>query len=201
VRRLAVGLGRDEHVDADLEPRRLVDDLVSTAGLGEAARGRVDVEALHARDATTEHTKPIMATLSYGKRSTREGAMRGGRWIIGVLAALGMLATAAPIAAKDGDVVVRGTCTKASTSKLKLSEEDGRIEVEFEVDQNRNGVRWTVTLRRPTTVLLRTTRVTRAPSGSFEVRRVVGDLAGPDRITARATSPSGEVCTATGTFR
>ena len=99
--------------------------------------------------------------------------------------------------AKDGDVLVRGTCTNASSSKLKLSEEDGRIEVEFEVDQNRNGVRWTVVLRRPSTVLLRTTRVTRGPSGSFELRRVVADLAGRDRISARATSPSGEVCRAT----
>ena len=102
--------------------------------------------------------------------------------------------------AKDGDVLVRGACTKASSSKLKLSEEDGRIEVEFEVDQNRNGVRWTVVLRRPATVLVRTTRVTRGPSGSFELRRVVADLAGADRITARATSPSGEVCRATAAF-
>ncbi len=102
--------------------------------------------------------------------------------------------------AKDGDVLVRGTCTQATTSKLKLSEEDGRIEVELEVDQNRNGVRWTVVLRRPSTVLVRTTRVTRGPSGSFEVRRVVADLAGRDRITARATSPSGEVCRATAAF-
>ena len=102
--------------------------------------------------------------------------------------------------AKDGDVLVRGTCTKASASKLKLSEEDGRIEVEFEVDQNRNGVRWTVVLRRPSTVLLRTTRVTRAPSGSFELRRVVADLVGRDRVSVRATSPSGEVCRATAAF-
>ena len=102
--------------------------------------------------------------------------------------------------AKDGDVLVRGACTKASSSKLKLSEEDGRIEVEFEVDQNRNGVRWTIVLRRPATVLVRTTRVTRGPSGSFELRRVVADLAGADRITARATSPSGEVCRATAAF-
>jgi len=102
--------------------------------------------------------------------------------------------------AKDGDVLVRGTCTKASAAKLKLSEEDGRIEVEFEVDQNRNGVRWSVVLRRPATVLLRTTRLTRPPSGSFELRRVVADLAGRDRISARATSPSGEVCRATAAF-
>ena len=103
--------------------------------------------------------------------------------------------------AKDGDVLVQGTCTGPSSSKLKLSEEDGRIEVEFEVDQNRNGVRWTVTLRRPTALLVRTTRVTRGPSGSFELRRVVGDRAGPDRIIARATRSSGEVCRAAATFR
>ena len=115
---------------------------------------------------------------------------------IGAAALVAIPATSA----KDGDVLVRGTCTKASSSKLKLSEEDGRIEVEFEVDQNRNGVRWTVVLRRPATVLARTTRVTRGPSGSFELRRVVADLAGADRITARATSPSGEVCRATAAF-
>jgi hypothetical protein len=38
--------------------------------------------------------------------------------------------------------------------------------------------------------------VTRAPSGSFSVERKIGDPAGSDRISARATSPSGEVCKA-----
>ncbi|HEX6010142.1 MAG TPA: hypothetical protein VFZ50_08570 [Actinomycetota bacterium] len=117
------------------------------------------------------------------------------------VAALATALLAVPTtSAKDGDVLVRGACTGATTSKLKLSEEDGRIEVEFEVDQNRNGVRWTVTLRRPTALLVRTIRVTRGPSGSFELRRVVGNRAGPDRIIARATRSSGEVCRAAATF-
>jgi len=120
--------------------------------------------------------------------------------LMAILVGVAALDVAAPALAKDGDKLVRGTCTAASTAKLKLSEEDGRIEVEFEVDQNRTGVRWQVVLRRPNVVLVRTTRVTRAPSGSFEIRRVVADLAGTDRITARATSPSGEVCRATATF-
>jgi len=102
--------------------------------------------------------------------------------------------------AKDGDVRVRGVCTKASASKLKLSAEDGRIEVEFEVDQNRNGVRWTVVLRRGAQVIVRGTRITRPPSGSFEFRRLVSNLAGRDAINARATSPSGEVCKASAVF-
>ena len=117
-----------------------------------------------------------------------------------VLAVFVALVVLAPAAAKDGDVLVRGTCTGPSSSKLKLSEEDGRIEVEFEVDQNRNGVRWSVVLRRPSFVVARAVAVTRGPSGSFELRRVVADLAGSDRITARATRASGEVCRATATF-
>jgi len=115
------------------------------------------------------------------------------------LAVLVALVVLAPAAAKDGDVLVRGTCTGPSSSKLKLSEEDGRIEVEFEVDQNRNGVRWSVVLRRPTAVVASATALTRGPSGSFELRRVVGNRAGDDRITARATRASGEVCRATAT--
>lgn len=121
--------------------------------------------------------------------------------IIAVVAALAVALAAAPAGvAKDGDVRVRGTCTKSSTSKLKLSEEDGRIEVEFEVDQNRNGVRWNVQLFQEGGRIARMTRVTRGPSGSFEARVLAPDTAGKDAFRARATSPSGEVCTARASF-
>ena len=103
--------------------------------------------------------------------------------------------------AKDGDLRIKGTCTSAATSKLKLGAEDGGIEVEFEVDQNRNGVPWRVTLRRNGVLVASTTATTRAPSGSFTVRRVVRDNPGsPDRIVAVATSPSGATCRAAGSF-
>ena len=116
------------------------------------------------------------------------------------LAALVAALAAGPAVAKDGDILRAGTCTQASTSKLKLSPENGRIEVEFEVDQNRNGVRWTVTLQRNGRRIARLVRTTRAPSGSFEARVVAGNGAGPDAFRARAASPSGEVCTARATF-
>lgn len=61
-----------------------------------------------------------------------------------------LVVTAAGLA-KDGDVLVRGTCTKSSTSKLKLSREDDRVEAEFEVDQNRSGVTWRIVLERSET--------------------------------------------------
>ena len=98
--------------------------------------------------------------------------------------------------AKSGDVVVRGSCTKASTSKLKLRLDNSRIQTEFEVDQNRNGVVWNVTLVRNGVRAVSTTAMTQAPSGSFTVRRLLTNGAGTDTITARATSPSGEICTA-----
>ena len=116
-------------------------------------------------------------------------------------AVAGLLALgASPVAsAKDGDVRAVGSCTKSSTSKIKLSEEDGRIEVEFEVDQNRNGVRWTVAIRQRGQVVRRLVRVTRGPSGSFEARVVVPNGPGSDRIAATA-SRSGERCSAAATF-
>jgi hypothetical protein len=111
--------------------------------------------------------------------------------------AVGFAALAlAPLAsAKGGNSVrVSGTCTKSSTAKLKLSREDGRIEVEFQVDQNRNGVPWKVTLRRNGSLVTATTATTHAPSGSFSLRRVISGAHGT--VVAAATRSSGERCTA-----
>ncbi len=127
--------------------------------------------------------------------------MIGLRRLSVLAAALGMATAMAPAGlAKDGDVLVRGSCTQSSTSKLKLSRENGQVEVEFEVDQNRNGVTWQIVLERNGARVFRGARTTRPPSGSFEARRVVSDTAAADRFRARATSPSGEVCTARASF-
>ena len=102
----------------------------------------------------------------------------------------------ATAAANDDDVERAGHCTGSTSAEIKLSPEDGRTETEFEVDQNRNGVTWQVTLRRNGSVVARTQATTRGPSGSFELRRVLANGPGTDSISARAVSPSGEVCTA-----
>jgi hypothetical protein len=118
--------------------------------------------------------------------------------LLTVLAAVLALG-AMPALAKDGDVLVRGTCTGQSTAKLKLSPENGRIEVEFEVDQNRNGVRWKVVLTRNGAKAAELVRVTRGPSGSFTARRVLANGAGADVVRATATR-NGERCSARATF-
>jgi hypothetical protein len=98
----------------------------------------------------------------------------------------------------DGETRVTGRCTGRSTAKFKVKPDDGRVEAEFEVDQNRNGVTWRVRLRRGNRTLVSTRATTRAPSGSFSVERKVP--AGRGAITATATSPSGEVCRARATI-
>lgn len=118
-----------------------------------------------------------------------------------VVFAAALAVAVAPASAGDRrDVEKEGRCSQGSEWELELSGENGRIEVEFEVDQDRSGVRWTVVLRQRGTVFFRGVRTTRPPSGSFTVRRVVPDRPGPDRITARATRRSGEVCRASAVW-
>ena len=113
------------------------------------------------------------------------------------------LVAAAPMgaAAKDGDIIRTGSCSGATDWKLKLSPEDGGIEVEFEVDQNRNGQTWDVKLKKDGARFWGGQRITRAPSGSFSVRQVTSDGAGSERIVGIATNvASGEVCRGSATF-
>jgi hypothetical protein len=117
--------------------------------------------------------------------------------LIPLTALAALLAAAAPSPAKDSDgrVARSGDCTGASNWKLKAKPDDGRLEVEFEVDQNRNGVLWKVKLRRNDKTLVSTNRRTQAPSGSFSLERRIGDPAGKDKISAVATR-NGESCRA-----
>jgi hypothetical protein len=113
------------------------------------------------------------------------------------LFAVALLAVPAAFAkaAKRPAVRIQGVCTKQSTSKMKLGREDRGIEVEFQVDQNRNNVPWKVTLRRNGSRIASFTARTHAPSGSFEIRRVIAGRLAADRIIAVA-SRSGETCKA-----
>ena len=115
--------------------------------------------------------------------------------VAAVVAAVVALVAVPAAIAKDGDVLRRGACTGPSTSKIKLSPEDGRIEVEFEVDQTRNGVRWNVVISQNGRPVARLTRVTRGASGSFEARIVRPNRAGTDTFAATATR-AGETCRA-----
>ncbi|HEV3480457.1 MAG TPA: hypothetical protein VG144_13550 [Gaiellaceae bacterium] len=115
-----------------------------------------------------------------------------------ILTAL-LVAAAVPTVASgrtDPGVLKTGRCSNGAGWKLKAKHDDGLIDVEFEVDQNVNGRRWSVTLRRDGTRVFRGIRTTRPPSGSFEINRRIGNPAGPDRITAVARAVAGGTCRA-----
>ena len=118
----------------------------------------------------------------------------------GVLAT-GMFVTAPFVAAKGTDVVKTGNCSMSSDWKLKVGPDNGRLEVEFEVDQNRNGQPWNVTLKHNGSVFFSGQRTTQAPSGSFSVTKFTANSAGTDTIVGKAVNPkTGEVCKGTINF-
>ena len=72
------------------------------------------------------------------------------------LIGVAMLSLPLGVAAKHGDAIIRtGNCTGASDWKLKAKPDNGKIEVEFEVDSNVNGQTWNVTLKDNGSVVLR----------------------------------------------
>ena len=115
-----------------------------------------------------------------------------------LLAGIIALGVAGPIAAKSTDSIIRGACSGTSDYKLKVGPENSRLEVEFEVDSNRVGQVWGVTITDNGRTVLRSSARTVAPSGSFTVRAVTANQAGRDAFVAVArNSATGEVCRAT----
>ncbi len=120
---------------------------------------------------------------------------------VALMAALVLVAPAQIASAGDRDVIREGSCDGQSDWKLKVSPEDGGLEVEFEVDQNVTGDRWRVKIRHDGDLEFNRIRTTRGPSGSFEVRIVENDGPGSDVFRGRARNLStGEVCAGSATF-
>jgi hypothetical protein len=97
--------------------------------------------------------------------------------------------------ANEDDVITRGGCSRYATWKLKAKPDDGRLEVEGEVDSNHRGQTWKWKILHDGSVSYHGTATTGGPSGSFEIRRRVVDSPGVDHIGWRARNPrSGERC-------
>jgi hypothetical protein len=115
-----------------------------------------------------------------------------------VLIALVTVAMAPPAVAssqKSPEILRSGTCSGGGTWKLKGGVDDGLLDIEFEVDQNRNGRRWSVVVTRDGRRVFSGVRITRPPSGSFELSRRFANPAGRDRIVAVARNRAdGRVC-------
>lgn len=117
-----------------------------------------------------------------------------GSLAIGVMA-VGMLAFPATMAAKGASVIHTGNCSASSDWKLKAKPDNGKLEVEFEVDQNVNSQVWRVKLKDNGSTFWHGLRTTHSPSGSFSVTKRTANNAGTDTITGRAVNlRTGEVC-------
>jgi hypothetical protein len=112
---------------------------------------------------------------------------------VGLVAAV----TSPALASGGGGPEVRrsGACTHAAVWKLKAKSDDGRIEVEGQVDSNRIGQKWRWRVFHDGRMSTHGFSRTKAPSGSFSVERLLVNTPGPDRIGWRAFNPrSGERC-------
>lgn len=93
----------------------------------------------------------------------------------------------------DDRVITTGSCSGTADWKLKVKTDDGRLEVEGEIDSNVSGQQWRWTLSHNGSVSDRGTGTTTGRSGSFEVERKIVNLAGTDAVAFRAVR-DGQVC-------
>ena len=101
-----------------------------------------------------------------------------------------LVATAAPAFASGGGgggVSSSGACTNGGHFELKAKHDDGKIEMEYQVDSNRVGQVWAVRITDNGKVVVSRHATTAPPSDSFTIRKVIADQPGLDKIHAHAT--------------
>src|ERR1700712_6051339 len=135
--------------------------------------------------ALSVHTGEATETMMAHNTVRRSGAVLA---LTAALAIPTVVLAAAPAQAQGGSGVrAQGSCGAGITWKLKAKHDNGRIEVEYEVDSNRVGQVWTVGLTDNNVRVFSGQRRTVAPSGSFTVRGLTTDRSGIDVIRSRAT--------------
>ena len=127
--------------------------------------------------------------------------------LVGLMAATVLGTAPAAFASHDSGrsggsgVEKRGTCSMGSQWKVKADFENSGLETEFEVDSNVVGQTWKVRLSDNGQVYFKGQRVTQAPSGSFEVRKLTANQAGSDTIKGEAINlATGETCSGSVTI-
>lgn len=121
---------------------------------------------------------------------------------LALTALAGPLASVAPASASGGDAVrTHGGCQGPAVWKLKAKADNGRIELEGEVDSNRTGQVWAWKIKHNGSVSFRGKSTTAGRSGSFSVERRMTNVAGTDNFVFRAVHrATGDVCRGTISF-
>jgi hypothetical protein len=111
---------------------------------------------------------------------------------VATLAIAATVLTPSVAEAGSDDNLRSGACSGIADWKMQAGPQNGRVEVEFEVDANVRGQRWNVAIFHGDRRVMRTQRTTGVRSGSFTVRLVENNRAGgADRFRARAVRVGG----------
>jgi hypothetical protein len=116
--------------------------------------------------------------------------------LVAASAVAASLVLAAPAMADDDDddrVIRTGSCSGSADWKLKVETDDGRLEVEGEVDSNTSGQKWAWKIKDNGHLVAKGSATTGGPSGSFDVERKTTDRVGTDRVVFKA-SYAGQKC-------
>ena len=111
------------------------------------------------------------------------------------LSTVALLPATAHASGSDERVQRSGACA-TGVWKLKAKPDDGRLEVEFEIDTNRSGQTWRVRIKDNGSTVFNANRTTGGRSGSFSVELKTANRAGTDTIKATATR-NGTSCSGT----
>jgi hypothetical protein len=98
----------------------------------------------------------------------------------------------------DNRVRTTATCSGGLHAELKLKADDGRIEVEAEIEHLPSTRPWSIVLIADRTVAWRGT--IRPTGRTIKLERRLPDLPGADQIGLRAAGPGGLACRATATL-
>lgn len=128
----------------------------------------------------TDMHKTIVATIAAGAALATAG----------ILAAP---ASAAPARPAEVERETMGSCSAGARWDLNLEREFGVIDIDFEIDAATPGEKWTVSITRNGSKVLRVSQVADR-EGEIDVNHIVRDRAGSDRIAVSATSASGQTC-------
>jgi hypothetical protein len=117
---------------------------------------------------------------------------------------VGTLFAAAPAAMAQGGggarAVKQGPCSASADWKLSVKPDNGRLQVEFEVEHAKPGSTWSVRMTDNGTQFFTGSRTANSQH-KFQVRKLTNNRAGADKVTAQATNDaSGQVCKGTVTL-
>jgi hypothetical protein len=118
-----------------------------------------------------------------------------------MVAAIALAGSPSAMASGGGGQTASGSCSASADWKLNVKKDNGRLQVEYEVDANQAGQVWAVLITDNGDQVFAGDKTTKARSGSFTVHARTSNLAGNDVFVATATNAiTGETCIGGLTF-